>query len=114
MLGASWHNMADAWKPITKEELVDLLRAQIRECTPEQVAAFDRYSVPPYRAPILRNSARESVFVVAVRNGEALYYEDVEEGFNFSPLSPAGEILEHWCNQDELKHALSRWVRSAS
>ena len=107
-------NMAEVWKPITEDELLDLVRAQLKECTPEQVAAFEKHRVPPYAAPITRNGARESVFVLAVKNGEALYYEDVEDGFNFSPLSPSGEILEHWCNQDELKHALWRWVPSAS
>jgi len=28
-------------------------------------------------------------------------YEDVEDGFNVSPLRPDGHALEPWCNQDE-------------
>ena len=46
---------------------------------------------------------------MAKRDNEVMYYEDVEDGFNFSPLSTNGEILEHSCNQHELKYALRRW-----
>ena len=38
-----------------------------------------------------------------------MYYEDVEEGFNFSAISRDAGILERWCNQDELRYALLRW-----
>jgi hypothetical protein len=52
------------------------------------------------------------VFIVAKNGAEAMYYEDVEEGFNFSPISENGEILEPGWNQDELKYALWRWTQS--
>jgi hypothetical protein len=47
---------------------------------------------------------------VARKGDEVMYFEDVEDGFNFSPISAEGKILEHWCNQDELQHALRRWT----
>jgi hypothetical protein len=51
------------------------------------------------------------VFVVAARQGdEVIYWEDVEEGFNVSPVGEGGRILEHLCNQDELRHALNAWI----
>ena len=50
------------------------------------------------------------VVVVARNVNEVIYYEDVEDGFNVSPLGPRGEILEHWCNQDELRLALNCWI----
>ena len=52
--------------------------------------------------------------MVAVKDGEALYYEDVEEGFSRSPLSESGEILQHWCNQDELQDGLYSWIPGAT
>ena len=39
-----------------------------------------------------------------------MYWEDVEEGFNISPLTPDGRVLEHWCNQDDLGIALNHWI----
>jgi hypothetical protein len=53
----------------------------------------------------------ESVVVVARRGNDVIYWEDVEDGFNISPVGPDGRILEHWCNQDELGVALNAWIR---
>jgi len=39
-----------------------------------------------------------------------MYWEDVEEGFNTSPIGSDGMILEHRCNQDELCQALGYWA----
>jgi hypothetical protein len=39
-----------------------------------------------------------------------IYWEDIEEGFNLSPIAPNGHILEYWCNQDPLQVALNAWV----
>ena len=52
----------------------------------------------------------EEVFIVAQRDNEVMYYEDIEDGFNYSPLDQNGKILKPWCNQDELKVALWRWI----
>ena len=100
----------DTWTPITEEEMRDLLAEQLAACTSDRREIFERYRVPIYRAPLVRNGDEEFVFVVAVKDGEALYYEDVEEGFNRSPLSAAGEILQHWGNQDDLQGALYSWM----
>jgi hypothetical protein len=100
----------DKWRPITDEELRDLLEVQLAACAPERRELFERHRVIPYRAPLVRYGKRELVFVVAVKDGEALYYEDVEDGFNLSPLSESGEILQHWCNQDDLQYALRHWT----
>jgi hypothetical protein len=50
------------------------------------------------------------VFVVAQKGDEVMYFEDKEMGFNFSPLDKKGRIVEHLCNQDDLKAALLRWT----
>ena len=52
----------------------------------------------------------ETVVVVARKGEEVIYWEDGEEGFNVSPIAQDGRILEHWCNQDELGHALNAWI----
>ena len=31
-------------------------------------------------------------------------------GFNICPIGPDGTILEHWCNDDELRFALNAWI----
>ena len=98
------------WHPTTRKELEVIIREQLAECTLEQRETFEKYRVPMRRVAIQRYGKAEHVFVVAQRGPEAMYYEDIEEGFNFSPLDADGNILEHWCNQDELKYALWHWM----
>jgi hypothetical protein len=71
---------------------------------------FHQYAVEPYAAPILRCRQRESVVVVARKGDEVVHWEDVEEGFNVSPIDEHGAILEHKCNQDRLGNALNCWI----
>jgi hypothetical protein len=55
----------------------------------------------------------QSVVVVARRGDEVMYWEDVEEGFNISPITSDGQVLQHWCNQDELGSALNAWIKAS-
>jgi hypothetical protein len=34
----------------------------------------------------------------------------VEDGFNISPIGADGTVLEHWCNDDDLRFALNAWI----
>jgi hypothetical protein len=95
---------------MTTDQVREILRAHLTSCDVEQVAAFRRYGVEPYLAPILRYGKLEHVAVVARKSDEVIYWEDVEEGFNASAIGPDGLILEHWCNQDDLGIALNRWI----
>ena len=48
--------------------------------------------------------------MVARKGNEVIYCEDIEGGFNVSPVGPGGEIPEHRCNRDELRFALNAWI----
>lgn len=61
-------------------------------------------------APTERYGKLEYVFVVSQRGNEVMCLEDIDEGLNFSPIDAEGKILQHWCNQDELIHALWHWM----
>lgn len=98
------------WQPMTSEEIQALIEDELPKCTPEQQAVFDAHRIPLRQTPITRCGRLEKAYVAAERDGEVMYYEDVEEGWNFSPLTTDGHIAEHWCSQDELKYALWRWT----
>lgn len=100
----------DDGQQATIEEVNQIVARDLKECDAEQVVAFDRYRVEPFSASIVRYGQTESVVVVARNGDQVIYYEDVEEGFNVSPISADGRILEHWCNQDELRFALNAWI----
>jgi hypothetical protein len=102
--------MADCWKPASRAEVERILSEQLAGCTPEQRAAFERLRVPLREAPIERYGRIDGVFLVARKGNEVMYYEDVEGGFELSPLDAKGRILRKGCNQDPLQAALSRWM----
>ena len=87
------------WQPASIEYVKQLIDRDLPECDGEQLALFKRCSVEPYIAPITRYGNSGTVVVVARNGNEVIYYEDVEDGFNVSPVGPGGESLEHWCNQ---------------
>ena len=97
------------WRPVSEAELQEIVFRQLKDCSPELVAIYHRNRTIPVAGPIVRFGKRERVFVVARKQDEFMYYEDVEEGFNFSAISRDGGILERWRNQDELRYALLRW-----
>ena len=98
------------WKPATVEAVNEIVQKDLAACDAEQKAVFLRYSVEPHPAPILRYGRIETVIVVARRENQVVYWEDVEEGFNISPVDDEGTIVEHWCNQDTLGILLNRWI----
>ena len=92
------------------EEVQSLIDTELTDCTPEQKVLFAKHRVPLRATLIERYGNLESAFVAAQRGDEVMYYEDIEGGWNFSPLTAEGHIAQHWCNQDELKCALWRWM----
>jgi hypothetical protein len=97
---------ATNWIPASKAFVEGLIARQLADCPADLAQWFERIRIEPYAAPILRHSTPEQVFVVARAGEFALYYEDVEEGFNFSALDPAGSIAQPRWEQWELGHAL--------
>jgi hypothetical protein len=98
------------WEPATVAEVKAIVERDLALCDDEERAVFRNWAVEPYTAPIIRDGRRETVVVVARKGDDVLYWEDIEEGFNLSPVSSDGLVLQHWCNQDELKFAIQRWM----
>jgi len=98
------------WQPATIEEVNEIVSKDLKDCDEQQLAAFEKYRVEPFSAPIVQYGQTESVVVVPRNGDQVIYYEDVEDGFNLSPISSDGRVLEHWCNQDELRLALNAWI----
>lgn len=96
------------WQPITESELLALLEHELSNCTIEQHNLFSTYRVEPYKVPIHRLGELEEVFVVAELPLGVVYYEDIEEGFEFDSLGSDGAIPKQGCNQYELRHVLSQ------
>ena len=99
------------WKPATIEEVRQIVERDLASCSREQLSLFERYRIQPYVAPIVRSGNLESVVVIAQRGQEVIYWEDIEEGFEVSPLDSNGRILKIGCNQNDLRIALDAWAK---
>lgn len=97
------------WKPATIEQVKAIVAQASASFDAEQCVAFERYRVEPFVAKLHRLDEWEDAVVVARKDDRVIYWEDVEEGFNESPMAD-DRILEGWCNQDMLGVALNRWI----
>jgi len=98
------------WEPASVESVKQIVHEDLANCDQKQVAAFEAYCVEPRLAPIIRYGKLENVVVVAQKGNQVVYWEDVEEGFGVSPVSPDGKILQQDCNQNNLGLALNAWI----
>jgi hypothetical protein len=98
------------WRPATEDAVSEIVATDLTACDAEQLAAFKKYGVEPFSAPIMRHGKVESVVVIARNGDQVIYWEDVEDGFNISPIGADGTVLEHRCNDDELRFALNAWI----
>jgi len=80
------------WRAATIDEVSKIVDGDLIGCGEKEAAAFARYRVAPYAAPLYRYGKDERVVVVARRLDEVIYWEDVEEGFNRSPVDGDGRI----------------------
>ena len=99
------------WKSATIADVIQIVKNDLANCTPEQSSVFEVYRVDPYLAPITRFGDAEHVVVIARNSNEVIYWEDVEEGFGRAEVDANGLILEQDCNQNDLGSALNPWIK---
>lgn len=95
------------WSPLDEASLWGMLNAAASRMTPEQARfleairiSLEKWKQTPYGV------AGGGFWVVAILGSLVVWYNDIEEGFNYSKYFAFGEIGEYWCNQDDLEHAL--------
>jgi len=96
-----------SWSPITLAQLWDIVHAGEREMSPQlsrlwHVIRVDiaKWQLSPW------GDLGNGFWVVGVIGNQVLWYNDIEDGFNWSAYSTFGVIGEYWCNQDELHHSI--------
>jgi len=98
------------WVPASKKFVLSLIEQGKQDLSQKDIKFFNKYSVPLEKYKILRNDKVEEVFVVAKKDNQILYYEDVEEGFEITTNFSDKTILEYGgTNQDTLSVAIYKW-----
>ena len=95
------------WSPITLEQLWDevISGESTMDPTLERLwnairIEFVKWKQHPW------GDQGDGFWVVGLIGNQVLWYNDIEDGFNWSRYTQPGVIDEYWCNQDELNHAI--------
>ena len=97
------------WAPISEASLWDKLNAAENRMSLRQSKLWDvirivpeKWSQEPY------GNEGGGFWAVALLGKRVVWYNDIEEGFNYSAYRRYGTIQSYWSNQDELEHAVQR------
>jgi hypothetical protein len=103
-----WAMQHSGWRPIGRGEFDSLVAEQEAALDRGQKAMLDACRIEPWQAVIRRSeqAGDERVWVIAERQGQVLYFDDVEWGWNFSEVDEAGRILRPGGRQCELSGIL--------
>lgn len=95
------------WTPISEADLSDLIiKAEFR-MTPQLFRLWQTIKTTPQKwSEQQYGNAGGGFWVVALVGSNAIWYNDIEDGFNRSPYSLFGELDAYLCNQDELEAAI--------
>ncbi|MDO5653580.1 MAG: hypothetical protein Q4G39_05695 [Brachymonas sp.] len=93
------------WRLATLEEVKSILQQEFQHLHPKHRKCFASIQVQPRQVPVTNNPG-ESVWVIAEKDGNALYWSDAEEGWELEALQEGGVLQKRGCNQFALQHIL--------
>jgi hypothetical protein len=95
------------WEPISEAELRDKIVAAEKRMSPHLLHLWHAIRIKPEKwAEDSYGTLGGGFWVVAIIGSTAIWYNDIEEGFNYSSYTVAGKLAEYYCNQDELEMAV--------
>lgn len=97
--------IANAQHAIAREELDELIARDLAACSKDQRAIYTRTAITPEKWSQSPWGVEGGGFwVIAISGDKAVWYNDIEDGFNVSRFVTNGRIPddEYWCNQYEV------------
>ncbi|WP_202413637.1 hypothetical protein [Duganella sp. CY15W] len=94
------------WTPISEVELWDLVIKAESRMSPELSRLWQVIKIPPQKWSAQSHGLAGGFWVVALVGENAIWYNDIEEGFNRSSYRHVGTLDEYICNQDDLEDAV--------
>jgi hypothetical protein len=91
------------WQPLSYDDLRELIENAEWLMEPPVRTLWDRIKVEPRKwqqSPW--GDEGGGFWVVAMVGQECVYYNDIEDGFNSSPYTTAGQIEQYGCEQTDL------------
>ncbi|MGG5507843.1 MULTISPECIES: hypothetical protein [unclassified Myroides] len=96
-----------AWAPISLSDLLLEIRKAEKNMSPFIHDYWQQIKISPVKWQESSYGREGNDFwVVARQNNWVLYYNDIEEGFNYSTFEREGIIKDYFAEQDDLHFAL--------
>ena len=91
------------WKPLPENKLTDIIEEAELFMAPGCRRFWDYIKIHPQKWSLSPWGDEGGGFwVVAVIGNTCIYYNDIEEGFNFSSYKTFGQIDDYYCDQSDL------------
>jgi hypothetical protein len=101
------------WEPITRDALLGRLDQGRAAMTEASRRLWDAVRIEPVKwQQHPYGDAGGGFWVVGLIGRTAIWFNDIEDGFNRSVYSTHGVIEDYWCNQDELNVTIE-WLANA-
>jgi hypothetical protein len=101
------------WKPISKDEIEAMIAEGVAEMEEGVRHFWEQICIPPVKwqhSPW--GDLGGGFWVIAIMGQECMYYNDIEDGFNYSPYDMAtGTIEKYLCNQSDFLPSIRSWHR---
>jgi hypothetical protein len=98
-----------SWTPIILKDLYEFINLTENELNGELLNFWNLIKVEPKKWSEGEYGSKGGGFwVVAVCGSRAIWYNDIEEGFNITTYTTYGKLDEYYCNQEELRFSVLR------
>jgi len=92
------------WTPLEEHELLDIVNQAWKRMNLPERRLWEAIRIEPQKWQLDPWGKEGNGFwVVGIFGNRAIWYNDIEEGFNTSTWRTLGVLGEYWCNQDELE-----------
>ena len=92
------------WEPISEAELWDKIISAEGRMDPHIFRLWEAIKITPEKwTEKTYGSAGGGFWVVAVIGNRAIWFNDIEDGFNCPSYVVPGKLAAYYCNQDELE-----------
>ena len=102
------------WQPISEQGLLELINETRARMNLLERRFWDAIEIPPEKwQQTPYGSEGGGFWAVAILGRIVVWYNDVEDGFNYSTYQQVGTIPEneYWCNQDDLEWPVRQLMR---
>lgn len=102
-----------SWRPITEEEVQYKLKKDVDRMNQEQKCFWDMIAIVPEKwEQHPYGNEGKGFWSVALLGKIVVWYNDIEEGFNYSRYARYGVIDEYKSDQTELEFIIQRFLNA--